>query len=344
MTVDTEALRLLLSLAAPEDYGSTARVPYALEKGLVKRVVRLAKANGLFYCVARGINTQEQDLSFLKEALAQEERKRQAYLETIRLLNDIEARHGIRFMLIKACTSVPHVPRDIDIFVSPMEKSSFSQALKDSGFKCVYDSPAESSYASPGHMELDIYTSIIYAHKTFFDEDFLWQAKTIEEKDGLKYPALQPYANYPLILVHSLFGHRVMSLLDFLQLQYLRRSMQPDASRDYAYLMGWGKVFDIAVERLDVIEKMVSARSPGISFPLLFDQRFVMACFAKLGDGGEDEFHASLSLRLSLFIDRLVHELRKSPFYEPLERLKFPGRVATNLGLIVRRLRGDRKA
>jgi len=43
-------------------------------------------------------------------------------------------------------------------------------------------------------------------------------------------------------------------------------------------------------------------------------------------------------------IDKLVHELRKFPFYEPLERLKFPGRIATNLGFIVRRLRGDWKA
>ncbi len=342
--MDTQSLQLLLSLASPESAAPSPKVQAPLRNGLLKRVVQLAKANGLFYCVAQRLDELGENPSFLREARLQEERKRQAYLQTIRLLNSIEADRAIRFMLIKACTSVPHVPRDIDIFVSPADKPRFSQALKDSGMKCVYDSPAESSYASPGHMELDIYTSIIYAHKTFFGEDFLWQAKTLEERNGLKYPALRPYANYPLILVHSLFGHRVMSLLDFLQLQHLRQDMDLGASREYAYKMRWGAVFDMAVERLEAIAKDLYGGSPHPSFPLLFDQPFVMECFAKLDDSQRGEFHPSSALRLSLFIDRLVHELRKPPFYEPLERLKFPGRIATNLGLVVRRLRGDRKA
>lgn len=101
----------------------------------------------------------------------------------------------------------------------------------------------------------------------------------------------------------------------------------------------------ITVEQLKMIEHQLFAENKTISFPYLFEKDFVLRCFSMLqGADQTTPFKPSLSLRLSLLIDRLVHELRKSPFYEPLEKLKFPGRIATNLGLIVRRLRGDRKA
>lgn len=342
---DQKTLRLLLYLATPGNKATATPELDLHNTGFLKSVVKLSRSNGLLLCVANRLEELGIKSPFITDIKLKEEAKQKGYIKTLHLLNQIEKNHGLRYIVIKLCSSVPHVPRDIDIFLSPADKPKFSRLLIENGMKVVYDSVAESSYAGNGHMELDIYTSIIYANKRFFDEDFLWNARVREQKWGTEYDSLQPYANYPLILIHSLFGHRVVSLLDFLHLQFLRSSTDLTPGREYAYRMGWGEVFDIAEEQLEKMQRQLNTESKSMSFPYLFETDFVMKCFSMLqGADQTTPFKPTISLRLSLLIDKVVHELRKSPFYEPLEKLKFPGRIATNLGLIVRRLRGDRKA
>jgi hypothetical protein len=336
-------LELLLYLIDSEYPGSVEVNANTDCRDLMKSTVRLAKANGLFYSLTLKLQELNGDLSFLERDLARQRQRMGEFKRTLMLLNRVSEDAGLPFTVIKACSSIPHVPRDIDIFVPGVDRERFSQLLARRGMKCLYDSEVETSFVQEGFMEVDIYTRIRYVGVEFFDASFLQGARTEGELLGIRYPGLSYEANFLIVFIHSLFGHRVLTLLDFLHLKSLMKIMDVALCQEYAYGKGWGPVLDLGLEHLRFLCKSIYGETKRVSFPYLFSRSFVLRCISVL-DGIEVKMSPkqAFSLELSIFMDGIVHQVNRSPFYDLLAGLRL-GRLITPLGLFVRKWRGDTK-
>jgi len=335
---------LVLSFVDPE-YPNDIRVNWLANKGSLKSAIRLAKHNGLYYSFILKLEQLNLASLFLKEEdLAHEKQKLEELRQTITLLNNISDNTGIDYILIKACTTVPHVPRDVDILVRGRDKKRISEALANAGMKRIYSNEVETSLDKAGYMKVDIYTGINYAAINFIDDAFLWGARIEDEVFGIRCPSLNNEANFLLMLIHTLFGHREMTLLDFLHLKSLRHNMDIDICRKYAYGMGWGTTFELALAELESLHRRIYEEREAIQFPYLFGRSFILRCFSTI-EGFNIKGSAKFFFNLSFLLDRFFYELKKLPLYEyGSSNFQSIRHLLNSLNYFARTRIGDRKS
>jgi len=342
-----DPMKVVLSVVDSE-YPSGIQVEeFAKNEDLLKSAIKLAERNGLYYCFVHRLKELNPDL-----VLSDEERERwnnelqklPALKNTFAFLSEMQLRDGIDYILIKACTTIPHFPRDVDILVHIEDKERIYDAFKREGMKVVYSNPVETAFNKEGYTKLDIYSEIGYIGVNFIDSGFLWNSK-VEVEDsmfGIKYPSLNDEANFLLLLVHSIFGHRSMTLLDFLHTRNLMESIQDiGVCRGHAYERGWGAIFEMGLERLEAVYKASYEDDGVVSFPYLFDRKFMMECVASM-EGLRMSKREKVFFSLSLGLDRVAYELAKSPFYDSLMGFSAGRRMFNSLGYFIRDRRGDR--
>lgn len=290
------------------------------DKKLFKSALKLAERNGLYYHFILRLRGLDIDLSFFEEERwNQEEQKLSELEETIMLLNKVSKDYGIDYILIKACNMIPHVPRDVDIFVRREEKRKIIEALENNGMKCVRSDVAHITLKKEKYMEMDIYTGIRYFGVEFLDESFLWNSNVKSKIFGVEYPSLNAEADFLLTLIHSLFGHRVITLLDFLHIESLRDNIQDiDLCRKYAYEKGWGSVFDLVLNELDTLHRRIYKEGEIIHFPYRFGLNFILKCVSMV-DGLYMNKSNKIFLRISLILDRVIYGLKDSALYNLLK-------------------------
>ena len=337
-------MKVVLSVIDPEYPNDVRTEALVNNETVLKQAIKLADRNGLYYYFVQRLRELNFDLASSSldiERWNSELRNLSALKKTLAFLNEMQKRYGIDYILIKACTMIPHVPRDIDIFVQVEDSAKIYELFEREGMKIAYSNPVETAFDKEGYMKLDIYSKIQYVGMNFIDSEFLWDSKVGDEMFGINYTSLNSDANFLLLLVHSLFGHRSMTLLDFLHMKTLMRFIDKRACREYAYENGWGMVLDMGLERLEDLYETIYKDGGNISFPYLFNRKFMLDCVGSI-KGLEMKRREKVFFNISLGLDRFVYELRKSPFYDYLMAFDMGRRVFNSVGYFVRNRRGDR--
>jgi len=342
---ELSTLGLILTLLDPE-YARGADIVRVVEENRhrLKPAVKLAERNGLYYFLMRTLKESKIDVPFASEKRWQEENRRLEELKkTIALLNDVAENCGVKYVWIKSCNSIPHVPRDVDIFVNRKEQGQVFKALEKVGMKYDQPSDIQSLLEKKGYLRIDIYTELRYFTVNFLAEDFLWSTVMQDELFGIIYPDLNKEANFLLLLVHSLFGHRSMSLLDFLHMKSLRDSIDVDICRKVASENGWGPVFDLCLKEFDALRKSIYEKGESIRFPYIFKTSFVFHCASMVG-GLHLSTPKKMALYVSLEMDKLRASQRDTALYKLLRSFE-PTRLLLNkIITIFRIMRGDKTA
>ena len=339
-----DPMKVVLSVVDPEYPNDINVEEVAKNVDLMKKAIKLAERNGLYYYFILRLKQLNQDISLLdneQERWNRELQKLSALKKTLTFSNDMQKHDGIDYILIKACTKIPHVPRDVDILVRSEDREKIYDAFNRDGMKIVYSNPVETAFDKEGYMKLDIYSRIQYIGMNFIDKEFLWNSKVEDRMFGIEYLSLNNEANFLLLLVHSLFGHRSMTLLDFLHIKALMSNIDKKVCREHAYEKDWGAVFDMGVKKLESIYKTIYKDGKVVSFPYLFNRKFMLKCIASL-EGLEMKRREKMFFNISLGLDRLAYELAQSPFYDYLLTFNTGRKVFNSLGYFVRNRRGDR--
>ena len=342
---DLNTMKVVLSVIDPGYLNRIDIEEVAKDRKKLNSAIKLAERNGLYYYFILRLKELSIDLSFLnEERWSEEERKLSDFKKTVMLLNDVSKDYGIDYILIKACTTLPHTPRDVDIFVRKEDKGKIIKALEDNGMKCIHSDDVDTTLTKGEYMKIDIYTGLCYFTVDFIDDGFLWDTCVNDRIFGIDYPGLSEEANFLVMLVHSLFGHRSMSLLDFLHIKSLMNNIQDlDICRKYAYEKGWGKAFDLALREIETIYERIYKEGEIIYFPYLFDRKFVYQCISGI-DGLEMTRVNKIFLHISFIHDRIGLELTDTAVYNLLKSFESTRRLFLSLGYFVRNMRGDRRS
>lgn len=338
-----DPMKVLLSVVDPEYPNVVSLDELTKDSALLKSTIKLAERNGLYYYFIYRLNELGADISFSEKNRWNEENQRLSELkETLILLNKVSNEYGIDYVIIKACNTIPHIPRDVDIFVRNEDRNKLIKALEDRGMKCVQTGIAETSLKGD-YMKIDIYTEICYIGVDFMDAGFLLQSSVKDEVFGVEYNGLNNEANLLLLLVHSLFGHRSMSLLDFLHIKHIRGDINIDTCKKYAHERGWKSVFDLVLNELDILYERIYDGGVVIRFPYLFNKRFVLKCVSEMDvlDMGK---YSKVFLHVALAQDRIIYELRDTPIYNLVKSFEPTRNLVNSLTASVKNMRGDRKS
>ena len=340
-----DPMKLVLSVVDSEYLSDISVDELTKNKDLLKSAIKLAEKNGVYYYFILRLNELNADTSFLDEKRWKEEKLKLSGLkEAIVLLNEVSKDDKIPYLLIKACTNIPHVPRDVDIFIRNDDQKALVKALESRGMECIHSDDVDTTLTKGKYMKVDLYTGLCYFTVEFVDGDSLWKSQLTDNMFGIDYPGLKNEANLLVMLVHSLFGHSSMSLLDFLHMKSLMDGIQDmDICRKYAYERGWGSAFDLILDRLESINKKIYKEREVIDFPYMFDQKFVLRCMS-----GIEELNMTntnkIFLRISLIQDRIIFELKDTPLYNLLKSIEPVRTLINSLGYFVRNMRGDKRS
>ena len=338
-----DPMKVVLSVVDPEYPNDIPVEKIVNNMDLLKAAMKLAEKNGLYYYFILRLKELNIDLSFLDEERWNKETQKLSELkETITLLNKVSSDYGIDYIIIKACNTIPHIPRDVDIFVRKEEKRKVIEALENNGMECVHLDVANTVLKGK-NMDIDVYIEICYIGVEFIDESFLWKSSVKDKMFEMEYPSLNEEANFLLMQIHRLLGHRSMSLLDFLHMNSLKDDININACRRYAYEKGWGSVFDLTLNELDTLHERIYKEGEVIPFPYLFDRNFILKCVS--GIGGLDMSRCNkIFFHLFLIQYRVIYELKDTPLYNLLKSFE-PVRNLINSSIaFVKKMRGDEKS
>jgi hypothetical protein len=314
------------------------------ENHYLDATIQLAKRNGLYYYFILRLRELNLVMSFVdKDYWNREIQKLSALKKTLAFLNEVSRENGIDYILIKACTSIPHVPRDIDIFVRTEDRTRIRNIFESNGMRSIYSNDVETVFIKDGYIKVDIYSRIQYLSKEFIDNKFLWHSSIEDQMLGINFRHLNKEADFLCMLIHSIFGHRSMTLLDFMYMRSILNDIQDiDFCREYARNMGWSGVFDLGLEKLMSLYNKIYEDREVVCFPYLFDWNFILKCISKVEKSDMKRVEKVFFL-LSLGLDRVNYELKRSPFYDSLSTFNTGKRMFNNLNYFVRSRCGDKK-
>ena len=339
-------MEIVLGVVDPAYKATTCVEKVATNKSLLMSAFRLANRNGLSYFFLYRLKELGLALELLEDnRWVKESQRLLRFKETILLLNSIAINHKIEYMLIKACNTIPHVPRDVDIFVRREERDRVIKALEDNGMKRIQSGVTETSLG--GYIgKIDVYTRICYLGFDFFDAEFLWQSrmKVQDEMLGIEYPGLNGEVNFLLALVHGFFGHRAITLLDFLHIKHLKEGIQNiKVCKKYAHERGWGLALDSILADIEGIQEKIYKRGEIVQFPYLFNRCLILKCISEIRGLDIGRFD-KIFLQLSLIQDGAIARLRDTRLYNFLKSFETARNSINSLTAFIKKLRGDIKS
>jgi len=339
-----DLMKIVLSVIDPE-YPNVHVEKIGEDETIIKKAIKLAERNGLYYYFIYRLKELGVNLPSSEENRWEEENKKLSeFRKIILLLNEISQDCGINYILIKACTTLPHIPRDVDILVHKEDKEKIIRALENKGMKCIHSDDVDTTLIKGKYMKVDVYTGICYFTVDFIDDEFLWKLSVKDKMFGIEYTGLREEANFLVTLVHSLFGHRSMSLLDFLHMKYLMRNIQDmDFCRKYAYKKGWGLAFDLALRRIESIHERIYKGGEVVYFPYLFDRKFVLQCISVIERLNITRVN-KMFLHVSLIQDRVIHGFINTSLYNLLRSFEPIRKLYSSVGCFIRNMRGDKRS
>jgi hypothetical protein len=312
--------------------------------------LRVADANGLlFYFCKRVV---EEGSTFRRPFNAEmivrrEEEKFSQLRRTLAFLSSLFADNGMDFRFIKLYRGLPYVPRDVDVLITSEEVFDVVSLLRRRGFAVDSFDDVEIRCQRAGLLKVDLYCGFCYLSLPFIDEGFLWRDSRIVDVQGVDCPIPGFEADFLSLVIHSLLGHRRLSLLDFLYAKSLLNSerLRFDKMLKEAEKFGWAHAFTKVFHALeDLYESLYSIVDfpRGISFPFVYSTKFVFEAFEGFA-GLPVDVRTKFLFGLSAFLDAIYHKYLNLWQVIPIEIPKQLKNIVAKSLYKVRQQRGDRK-
>lgn len=342
---EVQPLKVVLTVAnLNNDLGSYLQHLDKNRRNLLENAVSLAERNGLGHVFLQRMIAAGLDLDKENEQRSEDNKRRIVRIRrTIALLDKISKDRGIDYAIIKMPYLIPHVPRDIDLYVPSKDRDLMIESLSENGMKLEHSSNVETTMRKDGYAKVDIYSRICYFSHDFLDDGFFLRNKLNRSLFDVQCPVLDETASFVLQLLHSLFGHRSLTLLDFLELKLLEERIGGmDGCRKIVREYGWEELFDISLNRLRELQESVYRSGYIISFPHIFNQDFILRCISTIEGLSPSGFEMAL-IKFSLFLDEWNLRMQGTKLYDALKGSNTARRVINEAAHSVRNLRGDRK-
>ena len=332
-----EPLKIVLAVVDPEYPVKVDIDRLGKDEKLFKSTIKLAERNGLYYYFILRLKELGVDLPLSEEdRWKKENQKLSEFKETIKLLNNVSKEYGIEYIIIKECNTIPHIPRDIDIFVRNEDRTRIIKALEDNGMQCTRTEVTETSLEGKNYLKVDIYSRIIYLSIDIFDDGVIkskMMAKIINT--NLECFVLPTELDFILLSFHSLFGHMKISLLDFLHLMKVYREINSTICRKYIEEKGLEIAFNLFLEELNKINAKIVSGKDIIHFPYYFSQDFVITCAQ---NSTKLNALSKFILQFSLMTDKIVDRLPRTVY----DILSSAGPIR-KIYYYMKTIRGDKK-
>ncbi len=311
---------------------------------LLDACVNFAEKNGLLYAFI--LKLEELGISLNSESIKvrweTEKERANEFTQTLKYIDLSSKTERFDYIFIKNCNSVPNIPRDIDIFVRTADQNRIMAALERQGMRNVQKSITET--AMKGNlMRVDFYTRFCYIGVTFLDDAFLWDSRITAQVNGVEFNDLANEANFLLLIIHAIYGHRSMSLLDFLHITNIQPTISIETCKRIAEEGGWSRVFEMALTELCNLQKQVFVENKIVPFPYLFRTEFVMDSAFTISSLHFDA-KQKLLFRVTLLQDKLIYQLKDTPIYLLVKSIEPTRNLVNTLTASVKSGRRDRKS
>lgn len=334
-------IHILLSMIDPSFEHNIDISKRLKDERIFSQTMRLAKDNGLYYQFIKQLNKDE-ILKLDKRYWKKEKERLSDYKKTINLLNSLK-KNNITYAVVKDSSQIPHIPRDVDIFVPDAEKEKAIKNLKKEGLECEESSNVETVLKKGENIKVDVYTKIGYFGHEFLEGDFLLHSIKENELFGIKYNDLNHETNFLLMIAHSLFGHGSITLLDFLHLRKLRNMISdPQKCKKYAVERNWGFAYDNFLKKIDSLSEMIYEDHQSVKFPYTFNIRFRLNCLKKIDDLNFGYKRKSL-LYISFTLDKLLSgKLQNTYLYDTIKSIDPLRKTINEISHNIKNKRGDK--
>ncbi len=318
--------------------------PARVESRTASDTAVLADRNGLYYpflqaWLARGGTVPAGQAHRWKQELENRERLR----STLQTLNRAAGQSQVSYAVIKNASVLDPVPRDVDVLVRDEDRDAFLGALGDEGLATVSQDAAEYSLLGPGLLRVDVYSRIHYLGRDFIPVADLFASVRTVETHGIEHPTLSSESSLLMNSVHGLLGHSAVSLMDFLDLVALRRTIGDlTGVRARAERSGWDAAFDRWVGHIEGLRERIYEEHRVVPFPARHGHRLILDCVGSL-QGQELTRRELRILNLTLLWDDVVYYAEEAGFDVALKRSRLAARFGNVVGHRLRILRGDSK-
>ena len=305
----------------------------------------MAKENGLLYSFSKNALTYEVLPRQVLLRINEEEKLNFFKLQkSLRFVNCILNEKNIDFLYIKLFRNIDYAPRDVDILVKRGQTPAVLSAFKDRGLIVRKSGGVETKCTLPGLLNIDFYEGFEYLSTDFIDQQLLWANPRRVRICSTECLIPNLVADYLTLIIHSLLGHRFISMLDFL---YAKSFFNNNGViKDLAYKAnqnGWNYPFLTTVSLLkEVYNNLYSKPShyKSYNFPYPFQPKFILSAFNGFASMSEKR---KLSFILSSFVDKLYYDYTMVQRIIPIE-MPDEAKMLLNTGVqYLRGFSGDRK-
>jgi hypothetical protein len=321
-----------------------------LDKGALTQSLRIAEINGLLYPFCSKLledsNIREKS-DIVKTYMENEEKKLVLLKKTLSIIKELCEEEALDFMFIKLYRGISYAPRDVDVLIKPSDMRRTISIFKMNGFNVKIFSNVEIQCLRTDLLKVDLYCGFYYLSLPFIDDEFLWKDPRIVDMQGFDCPIPSPEADFLSIVIHSLLGHRRLSLLDFLYAKSLlnSRRLSFDKMLKEAEKYGWAHAFTKVFHTLeDLHESLYSNPNfpKGTRFPFVYPTKFVFKAFQGFA-GLPVNTRTKFLFALSAFLDATYHTYLDVGQVVPIEIPEQLKNIVAKSLYKVRQQRGDRK-
>ncbi|MCU4975382.1 hypothetical protein OB955_22040 [Halobacteria archaeon AArc-m2/3/4] len=314
------------------DYEGTGLVDHNLRDR--ERILRYAEKNGVDYLYSQKLNDGDDTNSFEKDISNTK--------KLISLLNEVCGELDITYKVIKLYNEVPHIPNDLDIFVSSNDREVLIKTLTDRGLDLIEDNVAETKLRGE-FGKVDIYTEINYGGIPFVNPDKILNHGADNDFFGVNYPGVTSNTDLLILIPHQVIGHKRITLLDLLHLKSLLEKADLEKCCEYAQDLGWEPLFYNTVELLTTLIDMIYNEGKVIEFPYMFSYDFVISSI-------EESSKQELSLKnrilfsSSYVLHYFMYKSEGTWLYNMLKSNSTTRWLVNNLSHSLNVLRGDKSS
>jgi hypothetical protein len=336
------AIKQVLSVI-DQGYPNNLDEEWLQDEKLFNLCIAFAIKNGLYYELILKLKELDKDLPYLSTTRwSEEESNASKFRETVNFLNELCYENKINYIIIKIFYIHRHVPNDIDTFISGSQRGRFISLLQTNGMKPLHSSLAETKLIG-NYMKTDIYTEISYLGKKFLSSEFLWKSKDKSQFLNVEYPSLNANADFLMLIPHYLFGHRRITLLDFMHIKYLMENIDKQKCHKYASDNGWGRMFDLAYDHFQTLRHRLYDRGESIKFPYVFDHSFILRCISSVDDLNIG-LYRKMFLYLSFILGTLTYSLEGTWIYNVIKSVAPARNFINTISASINANRGDKKS
>jgi hypothetical protein len=277
------------------------------EKTTWVKALRIAEQNELLYSFSKKAVKDEKifPTKLLQTIIKEEEEKHSRFRNTLSFVSSLFNDEGLDYMFIKLYKGVPYTPRDVDVLIKKDENHRVMYAFRKRNAVVRAFDGAEINCEKKGLLKIDLYNGFYYFSRVFLDEDFLWRNSRKVKICGVECPIPSYEADFASLLIHSLLGHRHMSLLDFLYAKTLLIDghLHIDEILQQTESKKWDYAFSRITSLIREVYKRLYVSGESVDFPLVFSPSFTLKCF-------QMDSKAKFSFVLSTLLDRALYEYR----------------------------------